>query len=129
VVASTSSTATRCASGRRCGRTEPPARLFCLALVEFNSKSSNCADAVRERLFAGHSNGNVSEWDLESRSCVAVYGDARSGAGVCDRLRRGLFLRRVVKEWRAAASRQRRGTWLAILSAEGRGGWWWRVCD
>jgi WD40 repeat protein len=57
------------------------AEVFCLALVEFHSNSTNGGGGVGGRLFAGHYNGVVSEWDLDSRSCVSVYGDARSGAG------------------------------------------------
>jgi WD40 repeat protein len=57
------------------------AGVICLALVEFNSNLTNCGGGVYGRLFAGHDNGLVSEWDLEARSCVTVYGNARSGVG------------------------------------------------
>jgi WD40 repeat protein len=59
----------------------PGAAVVCLALVEFNSNSMNCGGGVCGRLFAGHFSGVVSEWDLESGSCVTVYGDVRHGAG------------------------------------------------
>jgi WD40 repeat protein len=71
------------------GRVEAPMRtertgcteVNCLALVEFNSNSKNSGDGVSGRLFAGHSKRIIAEWDLESRSCITVYGDARSGWG------------------------------------------------
>jgi hypothetical protein len=71
------------------GRMEAPLRtdrtagaaVFCLTLVEFNSNATNCGGVVCGRLFVSHVNGIVSEWDLESRSCLTAYADARSGAG------------------------------------------------
>jgi WD40 repeat protein len=57
------------------------AAVMCLALVEFNSVSNMWSGGVCRRLFAGHSTGVVSEWCLQSGSCVTVYGDARSGSG------------------------------------------------
>jgi WD40 repeat protein len=72
------------------GRIEAPLRtdrtagatVTCLALAEFDSNSTKRGGVVGGRLFAGHFNGVVSEWDLESRSCVTVFGDGRSGTGV-----------------------------------------------
>jgi WD40 repeat protein len=53
----------------------------CLTLIELNSNSTNSGGGVHGRLFAGHVNCVISEWDLKLRMCVAVYGDPRSGSG------------------------------------------------
>jgi WD40 repeat protein len=58
------------------------AAVTCLALVEFTSNSMQPGGSVCGRLFAGHVNGLVSEWDLGIGSCLTVYGDTRSGTAV-----------------------------------------------